>query len=504
MKVSPGQAARATANDLRRSHFTLGNSNPAGNSSEYIEEYRKKAGGAEGSLREKLNVKASHFQIGQVTNPTMYTTVNNRDFKHHVGHEMSRLNDEKKADLRNHHFSFGSHEPNFQTLSAAEFGAKNNSLTIARQKQEQEDQKNKMRKHNFVFGETDKPHYSSVYNKEYNKEFNPDDFKQGLSAEALKQKVVDLRKSTVCFGADQHPMTSIHMSDYTSKNAHLLPPANDNVAIRKTNFVLGETPTDFQSVSQHYYVEHRDAEKPVCNKELSRELRATHFSLGQVGPQYASNAMASFQRPGDDAKPAQLLNPNLQSNHFSFAQEGDRLMNKTTYSTTLKDHGPQAAGPKQERGRDAKTTFTMGNYHAPFATETQSQYQPTNGKPADLEGSLKADLRNSHFRFNEVKPEYRTTVQTDFTRKEIPKQEHLSTKLSVQLRNTSFKLGLADPAFVTTSQAAFSANNGRPAELDPVLAKDLRSHHFGHGDGKWRNDNVTEYRESFLWKDQAE
>jgi len=320
----------------------------------------------------------------------------------------------------------------------------------------------------------------------------------------LKQKVIDLRKSNVIFGADRHPMTSIHRSDFNSKQALLLPPANDNVAIRRTNFCLGDTKPEFESMSQAYFIHHTNAEKPVSNKELAIELRATHFVLGGEQPSYSSNTGAAFKKPPTDFKPPQILNPHLQANHFSLAQIGDRMANTTTYSSTIIDHGPQPVNSMQDARRDAKTSFIIGTQKPGFVSEAQENYVKQNGKPADLEANVKADLRRSHFHFNDVKPQYQSLVQASYTAKDLPKQENISVKMSTQLRMTTFHLGQAAPTYTSSSHAALGNVQGKPAMLDPVLAKDLRSHHFAHGNGKWNQQNVTEYKENFFWKDQAE
>ena len=93
-----------------------------------------------------------------------------------------------------------------------------------------------------------------------------------MSNEILKQKVLDLRQSNVVFGADHHPMTSIQQKDFTTKSAN--PPASsNNNAIRQTNLILGDAPSDFQSINQHIYVEHLNAPRDFSAAERSLELK---------------------------------------------------------------------------------------------------------------------------------------------------------------------------------------------------------------------------------------
>jgi len=57
---------------------------------------------------------------------------------------------------------------------------------------------------------------------------------------------------------------------------------------------------------------------------------------------------------------------------------------------------------------------------------------------------------------------------------------------------------------ISQNQATYKSTNGRPSDLDPNLAKDLRTHHFIHGDGKWQQSAVTEYRTNYNWKVEGE
>jgi hypothetical protein len=141
---------------------------------------------------------------------------------------------------------------------------------IERQREEQEEAKNKMIKHNHDFTETHAKNYSSVYNATFNKEIDPAHLHQGLTGDQLKQKVVELRKSHVVFGADQHPMKTVAMIDYPSKSGEMLPPSNDNVAIRKTNFVLGSNKNEYSTTHNDYFSEQ---ELPKDNYALFEALK---------------------------------------------------------------------------------------------------------------------------------------------------------------------------------------------------------------------------------------
>ena len=184
----------------------------------------------------------------------MYSTVSHLDYIQHQGAELAQLNEEKKRDLRTHHFSFGNYKPNYVPQTALEYTEKAQSIEQFRE--EQDLQRAKMRKHYHDFNETDKKNYTSVYGHEYNRQFDPKDLRQGLTQKELQQKVVDLRKSHVVLGGDNRQMISVQKVDYKVKEGHIEPPANDNVAIRRTNFVIGTDAPDFYTVNSQYFVKH--------------------------------------------------------------------------------------------------------------------------------------------------------------------------------------------------------------------------------------------------------
>lgn len=172
------------------------------------------------------------------------------------------------------YFAKGNSQPQFGSLSHLTFQEK---PIPTQQKFEQEVQKTKMRKHNHDFAETNKNQFSSEYNKNFNRLTDPASLKQALSAQELKQKVIDLRKSHVVLGGDHRPMHSIAQLDYQSKQGDLVAPANDNVNIRRTNFQLGTAPAEFGSLYQQNFVAH-PTQKSELQGSLAKDLRGISIS----------------------------------------------------------------------------------------------------------------------------------------------------------------------------------------------------------------------------------
>jgi len=497
--------SRQLANDLRKSHFTLGSADQRSKVSEYVSEYQRKKGGVEvpQSQGDKLNLRASHFQLGTTNEPNKtFKTISQKDYKEHAGFQTVKVDEDKKRDLRASHFVLGNHGTQYASLNHANFQEKHIPMNL--HKQEQEEQKNKMRKHNHDFTETHKKQFSSEYNHNYNKQGDPASLKQALTSSELRQKVIDLRKSHVVLGEDYNPMRSIAQIDYQSKQSASVAPANDNVNIRKTNFQLGVAPNEFASMYQQAYVPH-PTQQSNYQAALGQDLRATHFSLGQEGSTYATNASAAFKKPPSDFKKPDALNPNLQANHFSLGHPNSQVPNKTTYSNFHRDFGPAPTAQARDQNQDRGSHFQLGGQKGPWVTEAQSHFKiPEGGKAADLDGALKADLRSSHFKFDDVKNNHFKTVQQVSYVPKTAQPNKLDEGLKKDLQTNHFKLGNAGTSYGTSTGIAYQPTDGKASNLDPKLAKDLRTNHFSHGDGKWPMLTSTEYRSNYFWKNDNE
>jgi hypothetical protein len=256
---------------------------------------------------------------------------------------------------------------------------------------------------------------------------------------------------------------------------------------------------------QQSFVPH-PTQKSELQDSLMKDLRATHFSLGQEEGTFASHMGASYKGPPAGFKPPQTLNPNLQKNHFSLGAAGSQLQGKTTYSTYHQNFEGTETAQARDQNMDRGSHFKLGGEKENWSSEAQSHFKSHAGaKPADLEGSLKADLRSSHFKFSDVKPnsQFKTMQQASYGAKS-GEPGKLDANLKKDLQAGHFRLGTTPNPYATTSGSAFRANEGKASELDPRLAKDLRANHFTVGDGKWQLHGATEYRSNFFWKNNEE
>ena len=142
-------------------------------------------------------------------------------------------------------------------------------------KDEQDFQRNKMRRHHHNFEETKQKLMTTHYNQQYNKDYPKDALLQGSSKEELMKKVVELRNSHIVFGKENVPYKTIQNCSYGAV------PANNfervqNKEITKTNFILGDYRPDYQTLNQQFFVEQPYSKNTIA-EDTKRELRGMLF-----------------------------------------------------------------------------------------------------------------------------------------------------------------------------------------------------------------------------------
>lgn len=111
---------------------------------------------------------------------------------------------------------------------------------------------------------------------------------------------------------------------------------------------------------------------------------------------------------------------------------------------------------------------------------------------------LKKELLSSKINFGKDKTDYGTTYNTEHDDKGYCRDYGKSQEIMKDLRSTHYKLGYLQRPLNTHYQTDFIETNGKPSNLDPTLAKDLRSHHttLGIDRAEWE----TTYRGQHFWK----
>lgn len=192
----------------------------------------------------------TNLSIGENIDPGMYTSVKENDFIKHEVFEPSQLADEKKKDLRTHHFSFGEMDPNMQSTMKTAFQGKEGTIIS---KENRQKQTNKMRRHNFKIGNGKNVlGTNSTYLQDYQERESKAG--PGMSKEDLKQRLIDLRNTNMILGQDKPTMVSTMREHFGSKEGDRV--ELDRKALQKTNFTLGDARADLQSINRAVYVAH--------------------------------------------------------------------------------------------------------------------------------------------------------------------------------------------------------------------------------------------------------
>lgn len=128
------------------------------------------------------------------------------------------------------------------------------------------------------------------------------------------------------------------------------------------------------------------------------------------------------------------------------------------------------------------------------------RYVPKQSEPADVEkkAELKKELLRSKIDLGQDPNYWDTTYRCEHDEKPYCKDSGKSKQIMQDLRSSHYHLGYRDRPLDTTYGDEFIDRKGRPSNLDPNLAKDLRSHHgnFGIDPQDW----TTTYRGAHFWK----
>ena len=138
-------------------------------------------------------------------------------------------------------------------------------------KDDQENQKNKMRRHHHDFGETKQKLLSTHYNSEYNKPLHLDYLKQGQIKEDIMKRVAELRSSHIIFGKENLGYKTTQGQSFSEKPIDSFE-RKDNTSSMKSNFSLGNVRPDYQTMNQQFYIE-QPFSKNTLAAETMRELR---------------------------------------------------------------------------------------------------------------------------------------------------------------------------------------------------------------------------------------
>eukprot|EP01017_Pseudomicrothorax_dubius_P044800 TRINITY_DN7622_c0_g1_i4.p1 TRINITY_DN7622_c0_g1~~TRINITY_DN7622_c0_g1_i4.p1 ORF type:complete len:496 (-),score=99.24 TRINITY_DN7622_c0_g1_i4:114-1601(-) len=493
--------SKELSSDLRKSHFTMGQSRP-NYSSEYKVKYVGDGSSNAANPYDRANMRASHFEYGNYNSKNFYATTNGLNFRAPEFDGRGQLNAEKLHDLRTHHFTLGGSAPGYSSTAQREFGPKEYQEG---QKREQIEQRNKMRRHNFELAESKQNNYSSVYNREFNKNFAPEEY-AARNPEMLKEQALSLRRTNLILGKDpnDHFRSEMQANFGQKDGGERYSQTVTGKGLRATNFTLGTAKDDFETVNTQYYTAHPPQKSVNLSKELASDLKMTHFTMGDNQPPQTSLMKASFTAGGTSGKGEAFVKVRATHDHVTLGENNHPLKYNTAYKDSMVPPKIENNSNSRAISQDRGTSFILGQAKGPYLSEAKSHFTPFPGaEKAELHAGLKNDLRSSHFRFNDVKAGlFKTTGQDHYTNKieqslSVNKGDHSAMKHDLTRNHFSIG-GEGGSNFGSVTKSVYTNPHGQPAKLDDHVARDLRSHHHSFGEGKIAKKSY--YGEEYTWK----
>ena len=361
----------------------------------------------------------------------------------------STLDQALKNDLRKSHFNLGNNIPNYETTFNSEFYDKSKSLP--KKDKNFEDMGKSLRSLNYEFGD-DKPDYISETKFRFSQpKINPEERLQNKISNQL------LQKSNHNFGNDKEPWNSSNQRAFTPK--YIPEEEKKNINLVKTNFILGDTKPDYNTINIQTYKSFPCQFVPV-NKDLLKDLQAHHYKLGNVKDPLVSQHQVDFQDPsllGNNFNPT-LDNNSLRKTNWKLGDALPSEIYNTTYNTI---HTPKKAEilPKNVL-KSSGVNLVSNNQPLDYLTDYRDNFvkKDRNLDAHNEMNKLMKQIRRSNFNFGESKPDYNTSsrVAYKFDPEEAKKAHNkLNSELLNDLRKTHYKLGYSYDVGISTQKKDF-------------------------------------------------
>jgi hypothetical protein len=267
-----------------------------------------------------------------------------------------------------------------------------------------------------------------------------------------------LQKTNHNFGNDREPWNSTNEASFTPK--YIPEQEKTNINLVKTNFILGDTKPDYNTINSQTYKRFPSQFVPV-DKNLLIDLQSHHYKLGNASEPLITQNKVDYQDPnifGNNFK-ATLDNVSLRKTNWKL---GDALPSEI-YNTTYKTiHTPKKAEilPKNVLRNGGLNLLNSNNIPLDYLTDYRDNFVP---KQKDLDSqkemtNLMKQIRKSHFNFGETKPDYSTSSRVAYKFKpEEAKKAHnkLNNDLIKDLRATHYKLGYSTDVGISTQKKDF-------------------------------------------------
>ena len=267
-----------------------------------------------------------------------------------------------------------------------------------------------------------------------------------------------LQKTNHNFGNDKEPWNSTNERAFTPK--YIPEEEKKNINLVKTNFILGDTKPDYNTINTQTYRSYPCQFVPV-DKNLLVDLQSHHYKLGNNSDPLITQNKVDYQDPnlfGNNFNPT-LDNVSLRRTNWKLGDALPSEIYNTTYNLV---HTPKKAEilPKSVLRNGGLNLLNSNNIPLDYLTDYRDNFIP---KKKDLDSqkemnTLMKQIRKSHFNFGESKPDYSTSsrVAYKFDPEEAKKAHNkLNNDLIKDLRATHYKLGYSNDVGISTQKKDF-------------------------------------------------
>ena len=228
----------------------------------------------------------------------------------------------------------------------------------------------------------------------------------------------------------------------------------DSVTLRQTHFKLGDDKNPYQtsSMAQSEGIENAGKCYPTLDEAAKKELRNSHFILGNFEPNYNTTFRREFYDKSNlfpkDNVDFKNIERKLRSQNYEFG-------------TDKPDYISEAAA------KYTKPNMNM-NKNGPNRVST-------------------AMLQQSHYVFGTNNVPWTTTHRRAFTPKKA-----FTKMANKNLSKTNFVLGDDEPTIKSVNEEVYVKHPLQKNPMDKKLLNDLRTHHFEFGKDEVPNQHVTQ------------
>jgi len=423
-KMDTGKLDQTVKNELRKSHFVLGNFEPNYNTT-FRREYYDKSGSLAKNKVDFFNIerklRTQNFQFG-TDKPDYLSETQAKYIIPPRDTENNKQNKVSTAILQQSHYVFGNSNVPWNTTHRREFTPK---------KADNQRQVKDLTRTNFVLGD-DRPTIKSV---------NEDTFiKHPIQPNLMDKKLLnDLRSHHFEFGKDEVPNQHVTQNQLTYQNPNIYKdkgqykPMLDNQLLRQTHWSMGdksqELPDMYNSTYNRAHTPKKTEKKLVKNANTFK----SSFNINGNGPMvYQTDYRANYIPLSNKINPKEKkviddVIKTIKNSHFNL---GDM---KNDYNTVMQssykfnpNDAQNAKGVLDKKLlNDLRSThYTLGDDNIIKQTTQRRDYIPYNVENSKTNKPL---LQGSHFNLGEQnynKFDGETIYMSDYIPKELPRDEN--------------------------------------------------------------------------------